>query len=89
MVLFWVAIVLSSAGSMAVAVTGWSMLADVTDVDELLSGQRREGMYYGVIAFAQTATAALVVWLAGLVLELVGYRPTWSRRRRPCGAFAC
>jgi GPH family glycoside/pentoside/hexuronide:cation symporter len=73
-ILFWIAIVLSSAGSMAVAVTGWSMLADVTDVDELLSGQRREGMYYGVIAFAQTATAALVVWLAGLVLELVGYR---------------
>ncbi len=73
-VLFWIAIVLSSAGSMAVAVTGWSMLADVTDVDELLSGQRREGMYYGVIAFAQTATAALVVWLAGLVLELVGYQ---------------
>ena len=73
-VLFWIAIVLSSAGSMAVAVTGWSMLADVTDIDELLSGQRREGMYYGVIAFAQTATAALVVWLAGLVLELVGYR---------------
>ena len=60
---------------MAVAVTGWSMLADVTDVDELLSGQRREGMYYGVIAFAQTATAALVVWLAGLVLDLAGYRP--------------
>jgi GPH family glycoside/pentoside/hexuronide:cation symporter len=73
-VLFWIAIVLSSAGSMAVAVTGWSMLADVTDVDELLSGQRREGMYYGVIAFAQTAMAALVVWLAGLVLELAGYK---------------
>ena len=74
-VLFWVAVVLSSAGSMAVAVTGWSMLADVTDVDELLSGERREGMYYGVIAFAQTAMAALVVWLAGLVLDLAGYRP--------------
>ncbi len=74
-ILFWIAIVLSSAGSMAVAVTGWSMLADVTDVDELLSGQRREGMYYGVIAFGQTAMAALVVWLAGLVLDLAGYRP--------------
>ena len=74
-VLFWAAVVLSSAGSMAVAVTGWSMLADVTDVDELLSGERREGMYYGVIAFAQTAMAALVVWLAGLVLSLAGYKP--------------
>jgi glycoside/pentoside/hexuronide:cation symporter, GPH family len=74
-VLFWTAVVLSSAGSMAVAVTGWSMLADVTDVDELLSGQRREGMYYGVVAFAQTAMAALVVWLAGVVLDLAGYKP--------------
>jgi GPH family glycoside/pentoside/hexuronide:cation symporter len=73
-VLFWIVLVLSSAGSMAVAVTGWAMIADVTDVDELLSGQRREGLYYGVIAFAQTATAALMVWLAGLVLQWVGYK---------------
>ena len=74
-VLFWILILLSSAGSMSVAVTGWSMLADVTDVDELLSGERREGMYYGVVAFAQTATAALVVWLAATVLSWVGYEP--------------
>ena len=73
-VLFWIVLALSSAGSMAVAVTGWSMIADVTDVDELISGQRREGLYYGVIAFAQTATAALVVWMAGLVLDSVGYK---------------
>ena len=74
---------------MAVAVTGWSMLADVTDVDELLSGQRREGMYYGVIAFAQTATAALVVWLAAWCSSWWATRPTWSRRRPPCGASGC
>jgi len=74
-VLFWILILLSSAGSMSVAVTGWAMLADVTDVDELLSGERREGMYYGVVAFAQTATAALMVWLAGAVLSWVGYEP--------------
>ena len=73
-VLFWVAIVLSSAGSMAVAVTGWSMLADVTDVDELRLRATTRRIYYGVVAFAQTAMAALVVWLAGLVLELVGYQ---------------
>ena len=74
-ILFWALILLSSAGSMSVAVTGWSMLADVTDVDELLSGERREGMYYGVVAFAQTAAAALMVWLAGTVLAWVGYEP--------------
>ena len=74
-VLFWILILFSSAGSMSVAVTGWAMLADVTDVDELLSGERREGMYYGVVAFAQTAAAALMVWLAGMVLEWVGYEP--------------
>ncbi len=73
-VLFWIILCFSSAGSMAVAVTGWSMIADVTDVDELMSGQRREGLYYGVVAFGQTATAALIVWLAGLVLEWVGYK---------------
>ncbi|MEZ0091000.1 MFS transporter [Streptacidiphilus sp. EB129] len=71
--LFWALIATSSAGSMAVAVTGWSLLADATDVEELRTGERREGALYGLAAFAQTAAAALVVWLAGLALTAAGY----------------
>ncbi|MGC0416402.1 MFS transporter [Embleya sp. AB8] len=71
--LFWALILLGSAGSMAVAVTGWSMLADVADREELRTGRRCEGAVYGLAAFAQTAVAALVVWLVGLTLAAAGY----------------
>ena len=73
-VLLYALLVLSSGGSMAVAVIGWALLADVTDVEEYTSGQRREGIYYGVIAFIQTGMAALVVQGCGLVLGWTGYQ---------------
>ncbi|MEV6343802.1 MFS transporter [Actinoplanes sp. NPDC051851] len=71
--LFWALILLSSAGSMAVAVVGWSMLADLTDVEQLRTGERREGALNGLSAFAQTGLAAVVVWLASLALSAAGY----------------
>ncbi|WP_328842769.1 MFS transporter [Streptomyces sp. NBC_00258] len=72
-VLLWTLILLSSAGSMAVAVTTWSLLADVSDIEELRTGERREGALYGLAAFAQTALAALAVWFVGLTLSAAGY----------------
>ncbi|HKT58162.1 MAG TPA: MFS transporter [Microbacterium sp.] len=72
-VVFWVALLGSSAGSMAVAVTGWSLLADVTDVEQLRSGRRQEGAMYGMAALAQTGFAAVVVWAAGIILSASGY----------------
>lgn len=72
--IFWVLVLASSAGSMAVAVTGWSMLADLTDVERLRTGQPRAGALYGLAAFAQTGLAALALWLVGVVLSASGYR---------------
>ncbi|MEO8527946.1 MAG: MFS transporter [Pseudolysinimonas sp.] len=73
-VLFWLVLIASSAGSMAVAVVGWSLLADVTDVEELRSGRRREGAMYGVAALAQTGFAAILIWLVGVTLAIGGYQ---------------
>ncbi|MFJ7496130.1 MFS transporter [Streptomyces sp. NPDC097727] len=73
LVLYWVLLLLSSSGSMAVAVTGWSMLADLTDAEQLRTGSRREGAIYGLGAFAQTGLGAIAVLLVGLVLSAVGY----------------
>jgi Na+/melibiose symporter-like transporter len=54
---------------------GWAMIADVTDVDELNTGRRREGLYYGIVQFIQKCSAGLVVMGGGVVLTGIGYVP--------------
>src|SRR5581483_7970876 len=71
--LFWGLILASSAGSMAVAVIGWSMLADLTDVEHYRTGQRREGALNGMAALAQTGLAAFALWLVGIALSAADY----------------
>lgn len=50
-----------------------SMMADVTDVDELNTGVRREGMFGAVMAFLMKALFAAQPVLAALVLILSGF----------------
>ncbi len=51
----------------------WSMLPDAIDVDELHSGERREGIFYGSIVQLQKVGAALTVFGLGLLLEYSGF----------------
>ena len=54
---------------------GWALLADVVEVDEFKSGQRREGVYFGIAAFLQKAASGIAVFLVGWVLTKSGYQP--------------
>jgi glycoside/pentoside/hexuronide:cation symporter, GPH family len=47
-----------------------SMVADVTDTDELSTGLRREGIYYGIMNFGEKMAAGGGLFLAGLLLTL-------------------
>jgi sugar (glycoside-pentoside-hexuronide) transporter len=51
----------------------WSMLGEVVDEDELRSGERREGLYFGLFTFLRKLGGASAVALALLVLDLAGY----------------
>lgn len=51
----------------------WSMLTDVTDLDELNTGEQRQGTFYALMVFLQKTGLALGVWLAGIILELSGF----------------
>lgn len=51
----------------------WSLLPDVVDHDELLTGQRREGIFYGFFVFLQKFGIAVGLFLQGQVLEWAGY----------------
>ncbi|MDX1521308.1 MAG: MFS transporter [Anaerolineae bacterium] len=51
----------------------WSLLPDVVDHDELLTGQRREGIFYGFFVFLQKFGIAIGLFIQGQVLEWTGY----------------
>jgi len=50
-----------------------AMSPDVIEVDELMSGQRQEGIYSGVNVFVRKLSTMLVIALTGLVLKWTGY----------------
>ena len=52
----------------------WSMLGEVVDEDELNTGQRREGVYFGLFMFLRKLGGASAVALALWVLDLSGYQ---------------
>lgn len=53
----------------------WSMLPDVIEYDQLETGERREGIYYGVWALLTKLTDALGIATSGWALNLFGYIP--------------
>jgi len=50
----------------------WSMVADIADEDEILSGERREGLFVGVFTFLRKLAGGVGVALAFNVLDWVG-----------------
>jgi GPH family glycoside/pentoside/hexuronide:cation symporter len=51
----------------------WSMMPDVIELDELNTGQRREGIFYAFMVFLQKLGLALGLFLVGQALEFSGF----------------
>jgi sugar (glycoside-pentoside-hexuronide) transporter len=60
-------------GFAVVDVMPWSMLGEVIDEDDLLSGERREGLYNGMFGFLRKLGGAVGVFLVLGLLDLLGY----------------
>jgi Na+/melibiose symporter-like transporter len=54
----------------AVWVVPASMVADVTDTDELITGLRREGIYFGIMNFGEKIAAGAALLFAGGLLAV-------------------
>jgi GPH family glycoside/pentoside/hexuronide:cation symporter len=59
------------------------MMADVTDEDELLSGRRREGIFFGATSFSGKAFFGVGSLIAGLVFDFVGLEKGMSVEDAP------
>ena len=66
------------------ALTG-SMLGDITDLDELESGRRREGVIFGAESFSWKALTGLSPLISGIVIDLVGLSETVDPEAIPEG----
>ncbi len=54
---------------------GPSLTADVIDSDELKTGRRREGAFFGLLTFAEKSAIGLALFIGMGGLELIGYVP--------------
>ena len=74
--LVYVLAAIAGLGFSAQWVCPHSMIPDVIEYDELMTGERREGVYYGVHATSGKITGALASAACGWGLELGGYLET-------------
>ncbi|QQE66755.1 hypothetical protein GFS31_34570 [Leptolyngbya sp. BL0902] len=65
--------VVISFGVAAAYVVPWAMLPDVIELDELQTGQRREGVFYAFMTLLQKVGLAGGLLLVGYALELSGF----------------
>jgi glycoside/pentoside/hexuronide:cation symporter, GPH family len=52
----------------------WSMMPDVIELDELNTGQRREGIFYGFMVLLQKFGLAFGLFLVGIALQASGFK---------------
>ncbi len=60
----------------------WSMIPDVIEVDQAATGERHEGIYFGINSFLGKLTGALGIAASGWALSLYGYVPNVEQTTR-------
>ncbi|NJK80307.1 MAG: MFS transporter, partial [Chloroflexaceae bacterium] len=61
----------------------WSLVPDVVDYHELQTGQHQEGMFYGLLVFAQKLGLALGLFIVGVVLAGQGFDQNLTVAQQP------
>jgi len=70
---FLIGAVLAGMGFAAMSIIPWAIVADVIDVDELQTGERREGLYTGYLVFLRKFATGILVFGVGQLLAASGY----------------
>ena len=51
----------------------FSMIADTVDEEEMATGHRSEGLYYGGLTFSYKMSQSIAIFMVGIILDLVGF----------------
>jgi len=62
-------------GTGGIVVMIYAIFPDIPDVDELATGERREGTYSALITFVRKFSSAIAIFLVSNTLSLAGYLP--------------
>lgn len=71
--LMYIMAVIAGVGVATAYLIPWSMLPDVIELDELKTGQRREGIFYSFVVLAQKICLAFAIFLVLKSLDWAGY----------------
>jgi oligogalacturonide transporter len=74
---FWVYVFASvvGLGTGGIVVMIYAIFPDIPDVDELVSGERREGIYAALVTFIRKFSSALAIFAVSNAIGLAGYVP--------------
>jgi GPH family glycoside/pentoside/hexuronide:cation symporter len=73
LVMMYVLAIAAGIGVSTAYLIPWSMLPDIIELDELQTGQRREGVFYSFMVLLQKIGLALGLFLVGQTLEWSGF----------------
>ncbi|WP_016952374.1 MFS transporter [Anabaena sp. PCC 7108] len=72
--LMYLMAVMAGVGVSTAYLIPWSMIPDVIELDELQTGQRREGIFYGFMVLLQKFGLAFGLFIVGNALEASGFK---------------
>jgi GPH family glycoside/pentoside/hexuronide:cation symporter len=72
--LMYVMAIMAGVGVSTAYLIPWSMIPDVIELDELQTGQRREGIFYGFMVLLQKFGLAFGLFLVGNTLQAYGFK---------------
>lgn len=61
------------AGRCILEFTPWNVFPFIPDIDEMLTRQRREGLFAAVMTFGRKTTVAIATFIVGLILQKGGF----------------
>jgi GPH family glycoside/pentoside/hexuronide:cation symporter len=79
--------VLAGVGVAVAYLIPWSMMPDVMEYDELQTGERREGVFYGFMVLLQKLGLALGLFLVSQALEWSGFDQNMPPAEQPESAL--